>query len=100
MTMLKSCAASFAIGLCGLTTFNNMWTQTIRVKWSRNGMSQSFDAGMRAFLEKQLTQRWSVRIDGDLVVPLFSRSIDGGAQVHWDAPPVNASANVSFFVWF
>lgn len=89
-----------AFGACMRGLFSNLWVEPITLASSDTETFQALGFGPRAFWERRLAERWTVRIDADLVFPFALPSIDVRSQDRWASPPMNGGASVSIFAWF
>lgn len=88
-------------GLCGEFVLGTMWFTPLSLKYPRIDSALFAGAGVRGFVEQHLGDRWSVRMDVELFVPLIRASIeDRPRREHWETSVISGSANASLFVWF
>jgi hypothetical protein len=87
-------------GACIVGLFSNMWVESLTLTKSPVDTAQFVGIGPRIFLDKRLTDRWSVRLDAEVIIPLLFAGFADEALARWDAPLINGNANASFFAWF
>lgn len=89
------------IGGCGLLTGNILWARSSGLDRSKIGASFTLAGGIRGFIEHRFSERWSMRLDADLVSPIVVRALgDMATQDQWLPTPINGAANATLFVSF
>lgn len=89
-----------ALGACVVATGANMWVEPLTLASSNNSTSQYLGVGPRVFVEKRLAERWSLRVDGEIVVPFMFNRNRSDSDAHWNSTRITGGANVSFLAWF
>lgn len=89
-----------AFGACVRGVFSNSWVERLTLPSSDVETFQAVGIGPRVLLEKRLAERWTLRIDGDLVLPFALPSNDDEAPQRWARPPINGGASVSILASF
>lgn len=88
-------------GFCGGLILGNMWFSPLNLKYPQIDTALFWGAGIRAFLEQRLSDRWSARMDVELFMPILRARIeDNRSHDRWETSIVSGSASASLLVWF
>ncbi len=95
------CYRKEPFGFCGEFVLGNLWFAPRNLAQPRVDSALFLGVGVRGFVEQQLTDRWSVRMDLGLFTPIVPAQIDDDTrQEHWMTSIVSGSGNVSFLAGF
>ncbi len=98
---LGPCYRFGAFGLCGEVVVGNMWIKPLSLNNPQVDTALFWGAGARGFLEQNLSDRWSVRMDVNLFTPFLSAEIkDDRARDRWRTSVISGSASASMIVSF
>ncbi|HRI70329.1 MAG TPA: hypothetical protein PK156_39125 [Polyangium sp.] len=88
-------------GLCGEFVLGNVWFTPLNLRRPRIDSALFVGAGVRGFVEQQLSARLSVRMDVEFFSPFMRAQIEDDVERdHWETSLISGSASASLFVWF
>lgn len=97
---IAPCYRFGSFGACGLIMATNAWLESVGVSASDANVVSTLGFGGRGFLEHRLADRWSVRVDVDIVVPIARTQIEDVSLLRWTPPPITGSIGASMLVQF
>ena len=98
---IAPCYRFGSLGACWLVAGGAMAFESLNVTRPHVGFAPLVATGPHVFFEHRLSDRWSVRGDADIVLPLFSPEIrDNASKDRWRPTPITGSASVSLLVQF
>jgi len=97
---LAPCYRPKVFGVCLLATGGNRWGKPLTLVSTGGATSQFIGIGPRVFAETHLTERWSVRIDAELVLLGMSNWTQNGADPRWNSARITGGTNVSLLARF
>lgn len=95
------CFHARSFGACGTVAWDNLWFERVGATHYASQLSASFRVGVRGFMEHSFADRWSVRVNADLAVPIVRSNIRDEAQVvRWSMPRMTGSVGGAVVVSF
>jgi len=95
------CYQRGSFGACWSVSGGATAFEWIDVRQPRVGFAPFLMTGPRGFLEHSLSNRWSVRVDGDVGIALLGAEIqDDASKKRWRSSPITGNASISLLAWF
>lgn len=97
---IAPCYRFGSLGLCGLVMGTSALASSLNVEKPHVRSASFLGLGGRGFLEHRLHDRWSFRVDIDIVTPVLRMQIEDATRQRWAASAVVGSLGTSLFGWF
>lgn len=97
---IAPCYRLASFGLCGLVMGTSTFASSLNVEEPQVRSASFLGLGGRGFLEHRFGNRWSFRVDIDIVAPVMRIEIEDAKRQRWAPSAMTGSLGISTFVWF